>query len=261
MAESKTLKAVSAEANTLTDYSNVFAVLNAINVNDKKEKKNGLTYLSWPWAWGEAKKVYPDASYKVYENANGWFYHTDGKTCWVKTGVTINGQEHIEYLPVMDNRNQSIPLENVTSVAVNKSIQRSLTKALARHGLGLYIYAGEDIPEAEKESEKVEKEKEQKSKPAAKEAPKPVTNEASKEERDRQDNIKACMGYREKIKEVGYDYQSSSVVDWCKKHSRTGITTMDLQKLTSEQIVDLCNMYAILYNNKKAAIDHEKQKK
>ena len=73
--------------------------------------------------------------------------------CWVKTGVSIEGIEHIEELPVMNNRNQSIPLENVTSCDVNKAIQRSLTKACARHGLGLYIYAGEDLPENEKEEE------------------------------------------------------------------------------------------------------------
>lgn len=126
---------------------NYFAVLNGINVNDKVEKKNGLTYLSWAFAWGEVKKLHPDATYTVYETPEGCFYFTDGKTCWVKTGVTINGIEHIEYLPVMDNRNNSIKLENVTSFDVNKSIQRSLTKAIARHGLGLYIYAGEDLPE------------------------------------------------------------------------------------------------------------------
>ena len=112
---------------------NYFNELNSINVNDKTEKKNGLTYLSWAWAWGEVKKMFPDATYTIYENANGWCYHTDGNTCWVKTGVTVNGIEHIEYLPVMDY----------------KAIQRSLTKAVARHGLGLYIYAGEDLPEAE----------------------------------------------------------------------------------------------------------------
>ncbi len=126
---------------------NYFAVLNGINVNDKVEKKNGLSYLSWAFAWGEVKKLHPDATYTVYETPEGCFYFTDGKTCWVKTGVTINGIEHIEYLPVMDNRNHSIKLENVTSFDVNKSIQRSLTKAIARHGLGLYIYAGEDLPE------------------------------------------------------------------------------------------------------------------
>ncbi len=133
---------------------NYFVELNNINVNDKTEKKNGLTYLSWAWAWGEVKKLHPDATYTIYENADGLFYHTDGKTCWVKTGVTVNGVEHIEYLPVMDFKNRSIPVEQVTSFDVNKAIQRSLTKAVARHGLGLYIYAGEDLPESETPEEK-----------------------------------------------------------------------------------------------------------
>lgn len=127
----------------------VFAVLNAVNCNEHTEKKNGLTYLSWAWAWQICKTNFPDASYTIYENAQGWNYHTDGRTAWVKTGVTINGQELIEYLPVMDMRNRSIPVENITSFDVNKAIQRSLTKALARHGLGLYIYAGEDLPDGE----------------------------------------------------------------------------------------------------------------
>ena len=128
---------------------NYFNDLDAVNVNGHTEKKNNLTYLSWAWAWGEIKKRHPDATYTVYENADGWNYHTDGRTCWVKTGVTVNGIEHIEYLPVMDYKNKSISIENATSFDVNKAIQRSLTKACARHGLGLYIYAGEDLPEEE----------------------------------------------------------------------------------------------------------------
>lgn len=132
---------------------NVFERLNAVNVNGHTEKKNGLTYLSWAWAWAEVKKAFPDASYTIYENRDGWIYHTDGRTCWVKTGVTIEGLEHIETLPVMDHRNRSIPLDQVTSFDVNKTIQRSLTKACARHGLGLYIYAGEDLPEGEEPEE------------------------------------------------------------------------------------------------------------
>ena len=128
---------------------NYFNDLYAVNVNGHTEKKNNLNYLSWAWAWGEIKKRHPDATYTVYENADGWNYHTDGRTCWVKTGVTVNGIEHIEYLPVMDYKNKSISIENVTSFDVNKAIQRSLTKACARHGLGLYIYAGEDLPEEE----------------------------------------------------------------------------------------------------------------
>jgi hypothetical protein len=133
--------------------ASVFDVLNSINVNEHTEKKNNLTYLSWAWAWSKVKEHYPEAFYTIYENKDGLFYHTDGRTCWVKTGVTINGLEHIEYLPVMDNRNQSIGVDRVTSFDVNKAIQRSLTKAAARHGLGLYIYAGEDLPEAVKEEE------------------------------------------------------------------------------------------------------------
>jgi hypothetical protein len=132
------------------EQKSVFEVLNAINVNEHTEKKNNLTYLSWAWAWAEVKKHYPDAQYTIYENKDGLNYHTDGRTCWVKTGVTINGLEHIEYLPVMDYRNASISLDKVTSFDVNKAIQRSLTKAVARHGLGLYIYAGEDLPEDER---------------------------------------------------------------------------------------------------------------
>lgn len=151
---------------------NYFVELNNVNVNDKIEKKNGLSYLSWAWAWGEIKKKHPDANYTIYENKDGWNYFTDGKTGWVKTGVTVNGIEHIEYLPIMDFRNKSIPSDNITSFDVNKAIQRSLTKACARHGLGLYIYAGEDLPEEDKEPEKT---------PAQKAA---ETRQANKESKD-----------------------------------------------------------------------------
>tara|TARA_R110000744_G_scaffold97622_2_gene188632 strand:+ start:8539 stop:9159 length:621 start_codon:yes stop_codon:yes gene_type:complete len=127
--------------------SSVFKTLNDINVNEKTEKKGNLTYLSWAWAWSETKKHYPDVSRKVYETDSGMNYFHDGSTAWVKVGVTINGIEHIDYLPIMDFRNKSIKTDQVTSFDVNKAIQRSTTKALALHGLGLYIYAGEDLPE------------------------------------------------------------------------------------------------------------------
>lgn len=138
---------------------NYFVELNKINVNDKTEKKGNLTYLSWAWAWEELKKKHPDANSTIYENEQGWNYFTDGKTAWVKTGVTVEGIEHIEYLPIMDYKNQSIPLERITSTDVNKAIQRSMTKAIARHGLGLYIYAGEDIPNVDEEMDKEKTEK------------------------------------------------------------------------------------------------------
>lgn len=132
--------------------ASIFETLNAVNVNGHTEQKNGLTYLSWAWAWAEVKKICPDARYTIYERETEYGpvnYFTDGRSCWVKTGVTLGDLEHIEELPVMDFKNRSIPLENVTSMDVNKAIQRSLTKACARHGLGLYIYAGEDLPEGE----------------------------------------------------------------------------------------------------------------
>ena len=132
---------------------NYFTKLNDINVSEKVEKKNGLSYLSWAYAWGEIKKQHPNAQYKVYENENGWNYFTDMRTCWVKVSVAIDELEHIEYLPVMNNSNKSIALDNVTSFDVNKAIQRAITKACARHGLGLYIYAGEDLPESENGSD------------------------------------------------------------------------------------------------------------
>ena len=132
--------------------SNYFEELCKVNVNEKKEKKNSLDYLSWAWAWQEIKLRHPDTTSTVYENAEGWNYHTDGRTAWVKVGVTVNGIEHIEYLPVMDFKNKSIPLDSITSFDVNKAIQRATVKAIARHGIGLYIYAGEDIPEDTKEA-------------------------------------------------------------------------------------------------------------
>lgn len=148
----------------MTQSKTVFDTLNAINVNDRTETKNNLTYLSWAWAWQTVKENYPTATYTIYENEGGMFYHSDGKSAWVKTGVTIEGIEHIEYLPVMDFRNASIQIDKINSTDVNKSIQRSLTKAIARHGLGLYVYAGEDLPQNEvvalaEEKAKAEKER------------------------------------------------------------------------------------------------------
>ena len=144
---------------------NYFIELYAVNVSEKIEKKNNLSYLSWSWAWAELKKKHPDAFFTVYENKDGWNYHTDGRTAWVKTGVTVNGLEHIEYLPVMNYQNKSIPYASVTSYDVNKTIQRSLTKAIGRHGLGLCLYAGEDLPD-EAETERASTAPKQTPKPA-----------------------------------------------------------------------------------------------
>ena len=194
---------------------NYFTELNQINVNDKTEKKGNLTYLSWAWAWGEVKKLYPDATYTIYER-EGEFgpvnYFTDGKTAWVKTGVTVNGIEHIEYLPVMDYKNNSVTLEALTSVAVNKTIQRSLTKAIARHGLGLYIYAGEDLPdvEGEKDAEKTE-------------ATKKLIIPAAK-----------VMALKKKAEDDGVNIMK--LCEYAK--------VSDLSKLTEGQFYELCNSWS-----------------
>ena len=129
-----------------------FKKLAALNLNDVKDQKgegrNVLDYISWAWAWQRLHELYPTATSTIYKNAQGWNYHTDGRTCWVEVGVTVEGLEFVEHLPVMDNRNHSIPANQVTSFDVNKALKRCLTKAIAAHGLGLYVYAGEDLPDA-----------------------------------------------------------------------------------------------------------------
>jgi hypothetical protein len=130
-----------------TKKKSVFETLNAIDVNEHTDQKGNLTYLSWAWAWQTTKQNYPEAFYTVYENEMGYIYHHDNRTAWVKTGVTIEGLEHIENLPVLNYQNKSIPVDSLTSFDINTAIQRSLTKAIARHGLGLYLYMGETEPD------------------------------------------------------------------------------------------------------------------
>lgn len=178
----------------------VFEILNAIDCTEHIEKKNGLTYLSWAWAWQILKKHYPASTYTIYEDAQGKNYHTDGRTCWVKTGVTVEGIEHIEYLPVMDFRNASILVDKVTSFDVNKAIQRSLTKAVARHGLGLYIYAGEDLPDAADDEKRPAP-----SKPV--QQPKPIDIDTLN---------KYIVGYAQgKKTKSGRDCRSAYIADYC----------------------------------------------
>lgn len=128
--------------------TSVFSTLSAISVKEKIERKGNLDYLSWANAWAMLKAVYPDAQRKVYEHEHtGFNYFTDGRSAYVKVGVVVNGLEHIDYLPVMDFRNNAIPIEKITAMDVNKTIQRSTAKAIAMHGLGLSLWTGEDIPE------------------------------------------------------------------------------------------------------------------
>ena len=122
---------------------NIFESLNNVDLTEKVKSKNNLTYLPWSSAWSEVKRRYPDANFRIIpqvidEGGNTRPWHDDGKTGWVEVGVTIDGQEIIETLAIMDFKNKSITADQ---------IKRCLVKACAMHGLGLYIYEGEELPE------------------------------------------------------------------------------------------------------------------
>ena len=122
-----------------------------INVNDKTEKKGNLTYLSWSWAWTEFKKIYPKATYLV-DKFDGTYCTGNDKLGWmVRTEVSADDLTYEMWLPIMDMRNNAILQPKMTDV--NKAIMRCLAKNLAMYGLGLYIYAGEDLPEGEAEED------------------------------------------------------------------------------------------------------------
>jgi len=133
-----------------------FEELSSVDVNDHVEEKNGLRYLPWMWAWQELKKRYPLSYSTVYETEEGMLVWKDPVGCHVKTSITIVWEEGgetkqhtvTEYLPCMDFKNKSVPYDNVDSMLVNKTVQRSLTKCIARLGLGSYLFSDEDLPEA-----------------------------------------------------------------------------------------------------------------
>lgn len=150
-----------------------FDLLSAINVNDKVEKKSNLTYLSWAWAWAEVKKACPDASYQVKGDPTTQkpYFYDENLGYMVMTEVTIEGETLEMWLPVMDGANKAMmkdqytykgnawisgkkvevdkTVEAATMFDINKTLMRCLTKNLAMFGMGLYIYAGEDLPETD----------------------------------------------------------------------------------------------------------------
>lgn len=155
----------------------VFDELNAINVNDRTEKKKSggteLTYLSWTWAWAEVKKRFPEAHYEIVMHDGLPYVYDENTGYMVFTNVTIDGITHMMWLPVMDGANKAMKnqpytystkysgektVDAASMFDVNKTIMRCLVKNLAMFGLGLYIYAGEDLPEAEVEEQKTAKE-------------------------------------------------------------------------------------------------------
>ena len=161
----------------------VFKKLNAVNVNENTEKKNGLTYLSWAWAWAELKKVYPSATYKIRHFDGNPYLYDSNLGYMVMTEMTVEGITHEMWLPVMDGANKAMKAEPYTyevkeysygkwtgnyvekEVApatmfdINTAIMRCLTKNIAMFGLGLYIYAGEDLPEESEEAKEEKKKK------------------------------------------------------------------------------------------------------
>ena len=131
----------------MTKFEEVYG----INVNDKTEKKGNLTYLSWAFAWAEFKKIYPNATYRI-NSFDGTYCTGNEKIGYmVQTEVTAEELTYEMWLPVMDMRNNTILQPKMTEI--NKTIMRCLTKNLAMFGLGLYIYAGEDLPESEEEND------------------------------------------------------------------------------------------------------------
>lgn len=155
----------------------VFEELNAINVNEKTEKKKSggteLTYLSWTWAWAEVKKRFPEAHYEIVMYDGLPYVYDENTGYMVFTNVTIDGITHTMWLPVMDGANKAMKnkpytystkyngektVDAATMFDVNKTIMRCLVKNLAMFGLGLYIYAGEDLPEVEVEENKTAQE-------------------------------------------------------------------------------------------------------
>jgi hypothetical protein len=128
----------------------------SLNVNEKTEKKGNLTYLSWAWAWGEFKKIYPEAKYKIKKFGENSlpYIHDEATGYMVFTEVEADGSKYEMWLPVMDYKNEA--MKEPTMFDINKTIMRCLTKNLAMFGLGLYIYAGEDLPEKPEEEKNEE---------------------------------------------------------------------------------------------------------
>ena len=127
-----------------TDSDNYFARLNAINVNERVEKKGGFSYLSWPYAVAQLRLADPTATWEV-RRFDGLPYLATEAGVFVEVAVTVHGVTLSQIHPVLDGRNR--PLLAPSAFDINTSLQRCLVKAIALHGLGLYIYAGEDLPQ------------------------------------------------------------------------------------------------------------------
>ena len=137
----------------------MFDTLSQIDLTKFHKKKGSITYLPWSVAWAETKKRFPTAHCEIVKTPDGCIYHTDGKTCWVETSITIDGETQNETLAVMDNRNASIAADAVTSTAVGKAIKRCMVKNLALFGLDLNLWNGEELSDAAKEKKDADEKK------------------------------------------------------------------------------------------------------
>lgn len=217
------------------DKKTAFEILNAVNVNEHTEVKDTgkvkLTYLSWAWAWAEVKKRFPTASYEIIK-FNGLPYVYDEKTGFmVYTTVTIEGVTHEMWLPVMDGNNRAMldhpyevqtkynnfTVQAATMFDVNKAIMRCLTKNLAMFGLGLYIYAGEDLPEDPDEDIKEKDQKkpktQSKAQPKVQTAPVQQATVQNQEQPKEQTEEKPIDSERQKLLKAANEF-----VVFCKKH-------------------------------------------
>lgn len=275
MTASKTLKEVSAEANDLVDYTmNIFQKMAKVTEELQTVAKNlsvGVGKSSYK-AVGEVdiiNAVKPlETKYGIYSYPinrkvieSGLMenemvdYNTKQKlikkNVYLRVETTyrfVNTDNPEDFVDMVSYGDGTDTQDKAPGKAMTYSDKYALMKA--------YKIATGDDPDQNASEELKGKETKQKvpeSKPAK------ASEASDKDERNKQDNIKACIGYRDELKKVGVDYLSSSVVEWCKKHTRTGITTMNLDKLNNEQILDLCNMYATLYNSKKAAVSNEQK--
>ena len=211
--------------------ADVFNDLFKINVNDHTEERDGLTYLTWSWAWAEVKKRYPDATYTIWRDENNLPYVYDPLTGYmVFTTVTIEGITHEMWLPVMGTgkkamkaepytvrtRRGEFTVEAATMFDINTAIMRCLTKNLAVFGLGLYVYAGSDLPEPEKVPEDTENPPKKEEKKAEKKAEKVVVNYP--------DDKKAEKKVEKKPEKVAEKKSKIETIDGC---------------LTQDQIIEL----------------------
>lgn len=165
--------------------NDIFKTLEKVNVNEHTEKKNGLTYLSWSWAWAEVMKRFPEAHYDIVTFDGKPYLYDENLGYMVMTTMVIGDIQRTMWLPVMDEKNKAMKaqpytyktkygekmVEKATMFDVNTAIMRCLVKNIAMFGLGLYIYSGEDLPAESEESEGSAKPKQKEQKPQQEEPP------------------------------------------------------------------------------------------